>query len=402
MEGIESLERVLKATRLELEVNSAGNHDEGMMNPFGSEKLRRALKHVLNILKADLPSGDFLDLLRGGNLKDATNGIIVCHQNNQLAFKFVWYHYVVNQQRTRPPSVDVIGNVDGNVWLNSVLDAFRVHPFAVSPERIRLEYDPHTFATFIHNHEAATRHEELARQNGKAWVDDHVRGYDFQVLELDALQTSLFGLLWGGTVGQLQQHSPPSPDDPERPEFERAVKELEKVLQDGIVRSKQQHFSIAFCGMVKAGKSVFLNALMGKSILPSDGESVDSRTPYPILSITAGLPSTAWPCRIRHVEGRVVPELQFQAKPFLSALKKLQAHQYGRKMQTYPSPAEIYYAPSDPSDEEILLKTIHRQWSDLHAVTRDNLLRFETPEFTLPPMAIGEHDVKILVSFVSC
>jgi len=66
-------------------------------------------------------------------------------------------------------------------------------------------------------------------------------------------------------------------------------------------------------------------------------------------------------------------------------------------MQTYPSRAEIY-----PSDEEILLRTIHRQWGDLHAATRDNLLKFETPEFTLPPMASGKYDVRILVSFVSC
>jgi len=144
-------------------------------------------------------------------------------------------------------------------------------------------------------------------------------------------------------VEELKQHSPHSSDDPERPEFERAVEGLDRVLQEAIVRSKEQHFSIAFCGMVKAGKSLFLNALMGKAILPSDGESVDCCIPYHILSITAELPSTAWPCRIRHVEGQTVPGLQSQAKPFLSALKKLRAHQYGRKMQTYPSPAKIYY-----------------------------------------------------------
>jgi len=203
-------------------------------------------------------------------------------------------------------------------------------------------------------------------------------------------------------VEELKQHRPHSSDDPERPEFERAVEELDRVLQYAIVRSKKQLFSIAFCGMVKARKSLFLNALMGKSILPSDSESVDCCIPYPILSITAELPSAVWPCRIRHVEGQTVPELQFQAKPFLSALKKLRAHQYGRKMQTYPSPARIYYTRPGPLDEGILLRTIHRQWGDLHAATRNNLLKFETPGFTLPPVAIGERDVKILVSFMSC
>ena len=71
------------------------------------------------------------------------------------------------------------------------------------------------------------------------------------------------------------------------------------------------------------------------------------------------------------------------------ALKKLQAHQYGRKMQTYQPPPENIFdtllsgAPSEPSDEEILLRTIHSQWIDLHAVICDNMLKFETPGFTL-------------------
>ena len=128
---------------------------------------------------------------------------------------------------------------------------------------------------------------------------------------------------------------------------------------------------------------------------------------YPILTITTELPSTAWPCRVRHVEGQTVPELQFQAEPFLVALKKLQAHQYGRKMQDYRPPEENLFeallsdAPSEPSDEDVLLRTIHSQWIDLHAATRDNLLKFETPGFRLPRMATGEENVKDLVSFMS-
>ena len=120
------------------------------------------------------------------------------------------------------------------------------------------------------------------------------------------------------------------------------------------------------------------------------------------------LPSTAWPCRLRHVEGQTVPELQFQAEPFIAALKKLQAHQYGRSMQTYQPPPENMFeallsnTPSEPTDDEILLRTIHSQWIDLHAVTRENLLKFERPGFKLPRMATGELNVKTLVSFVCC
>ena len=123
----------------------------------------------------------------------------------------------------------------------------------------------------------------------------------------------------------------------------------------------------------------------------------------------AELPSTAWPCRLRHVEGQRVPELHFQADPFLSALKKLQYHQYGEKMRTYAPPSEDIFdtlfsdvpdAPSEPSEDEVKLRTIHREWIDLHAITRSNLLKFESPDFHLPRQATGEQDVKNLVSLM--
>ena len=128
-----------------------------------------------------------------------------------------------------------------------------------------------------------------------------------------------------------------------------------------------------------------------------------------ILNTAAELPSTAWPCRLRHVEGQTVPELQFHADPFLSALKKLQYHQYGEKMRTYKPPSEDMFealfsdapdAPSEPSEEEVELRTIHREWIDLHANSRSNLLKFEKPDFHLPRQATGERDIKDLVRFM--
>ena len=365
MEGMHGLEGVLKATRLLLEEVLEGSRHEATMNPSGNKKPRRALKVLLSVLEANSPPRDLLDLL--GDLKDATHEIFACQQNNERAFKVVWYRYVVSQQRTgRPSTIYNIGSIDDRVWqaLDSARGAFHVYPFAVSPERIHREHDPHIFAILNRNRKTAARHEELARQIGKAWVDDRVREYDGQTQELGGLQISLFELLWSSTVEQLKRDSPYSSDDPERSEFERTVEELERVLQETIVRSKRQHFSIALCGVVKAGKSLFLNALMGRSILPSDGESVESCTLHRILTIFAEPFSTALPCRLRHVEGQTVPQLRFQAEPFLAALEKLQYHQYGRKMQTYqPLPGNMSEAPRsfEPSEEEILLRTIHRQ-----------------------------------------
>ena len=263
-----------------LEEIPAGNPHDATMNPFGSEKPRGALNYVLGVLKANFRLGDLLDLT--GDLKDATSEIFVCQRNNERAFKFLWYRLVA----TAPPKNNSTRHYHVRPWqdldpvLHSVLDAFRVYPFAVSPERTHHVSDLHTFAILNRNHEAASGHERLARQIGKAWVDDRVRESDFRVQELAVRQTSLFGLLWSGTVEQLKQHSPHSSDDPERQVFERAVEDLERVLRGAIVRSKKQHFSIAFCGTFKAGKSMILNTLMGLSILPSDGEYDDFCTPH--------------------------------------------------------------------------------------------------------------------------
>jgi len=374
------------------------NHDATMHPPMS--KPRMALNLLLNVLKANIPLGNHHELI--SDLKDE---IYVCQQDNERAFKLVWKLYVISQQRTsRRPSVDNIGKIVHHFGqaLDSFLHAFHVHPFAVSPEGDSQVNQP-TFEALNQNHETAARHEKLARRIGKAWVDDHVPTYDTQVRDLGALQTSLFELLWSGTVEQLKRHSAYSAGDAERPEFEESFVELEKMLRDAIVRSKKQRFTVAFCGVVKAGKSLFLNALMGRAILPSDGEANDSCA-IAILNIIAELPSTAWPCRLSHVEGQTVPELQFQAEPFLAALKELQTHQYGRKMQTYEPPTEERIeapspgAPSEPPEDEVILRRIHSQWVDLHAVTRENLLEFETPGFELPRAASGEQNVRNLVN----
>ena len=403
---MESLEIALKATQLLLEKSPAGNRHEVTINPSGNKKPRRALEFVLNIFKANLRPGRRQEPI--GDLKDATYKIVVCRRNNERAFELVWNLYVVSQQWTeRPSSVDNVENNQDRVGqaLDSVLHAFHDHPFAVSPEGDS-RVDLSTFAILNHNHEAATQHKNLARRVGKAWVDDRFPEYNAQVGDIDTLKTSLFGFLCRGTVEQLKWHGPYSSDDPEGPKFKKAVEELEKELQGAILPSQKERFAIAFCGMVNAGKSLFLNALMGRAILPTDGEPHDSGTPYHILSIIVDFPSTAWPCRLRHVDGQTVPELQFQAEPFLVALKKLHAHQYGRMMQNHPPEdifeAALYDSLSVPSDEEILLRTIHSQWIDLDVDTRNNLLEFETPGFKLPRMATGEENVKVLVSFISC
>ena len=105
-------------------------------------------------------------------------------------------------------------------------------------------------------------------------MDDRVGEYDSRVQDHVSLQTSLFGLLWSGTVEQLKwpRAYESLDDDSGRPEFENAVEELERTLRRAMVCSRRSRFVVSFCGVVNAGTSMFLNAFMGRVILLSDGE----------------------------------------------------------------------------------------------------------------------------------
>ena len=245
--GVERLERLeemgrlktaLEATRLVLDTNPAGIRHGATRKPADNERPRRAVKFVLHALKTNFRLEDLHSII-----KEVTDEIFVCQQNNERVFKPVWYRYVAKKQWCGRTPVVYIDGIQDRVWLalDSVLDVFHAHPFAVSPEKIRRRFDLHIFAILNRNQEAVTRHQKLARQIGKAWVDDHNCGefYSSQVRELGSSQTSLFELLWSGTVEQLKRESPYSPDNLEQPEFERAVGELERVLKKAIVRLRE-------------------------------------------------------------------------------------------------------------------------------------------------------------------
>jgi hypothetical protein len=117
----------------------------------------------------------------------------------------------------------------------------------------------------------------------------------------------------------------------------------------------------------------------------------------------AELPSTAWPCRLRHVPGQSVPILTYDPEPFWRGLVKLQEHGFGSKMQNYKQPAEDPFSDilDDNMPDQISndgLAHIYKNWRDLHKQTRENLLLFESPDFILPSRVEGRIEVAKLVS----
>jgi hypothetical protein len=269
--AIDGFKLALENTQLLFKGNSPPQSD-ATTNAAESESPRGALKPVLDVLKTNLrtnwPIKSFIS-----DVKKAAYEVQQRQKINDHAFKLFWNLYTIaHQPLSRRSSMGTIGQIEGQIGqaCDAILHAFHSHPFAVLPgEDSKINHS--TLAVLNRDDESAAKYEKFARKIGEAWVNDRIPQGTAQVRELSSLQALLFELVWSGLVEQLKIHSAYSSGDPEQAEFQQKLVELERGLQEAILRSKKQHFTIAFCGMVKAGKSLFLNALVGRGILPSDG-----------------------------------------------------------------------------------------------------------------------------------
>lgn len=290
MESINRLIVALEAARLLLERNQVMLPEKEPSEQEEKPK-RPPIKDLIKLfLKANFtPSDGAVDAIN-----DTTKDLEVCRSNCEREFKLVWHLYVIYQQQpARKGSMDSHhrGVESAGRALDDVLASFHKKPFSATPEGAdRISYSRLTELNRDKN--CAEKHEEVMRRAGTMWVEDLMDGNPLRnqagktisrVQALGQIQTTLFELLWTNTVEQLKRHGSgwslaeksgeqSSSADPERNEFQRDLGELEKTLQEAIVRAKKQRFAISFCGMVKAGKSLFLNALIGEPILPSDGK----------------------------------------------------------------------------------------------------------------------------------
>ncbi|KAH7927606.1 hypothetical protein BV22DRAFT_268537 [Leucogyrophana mollusca] len=138
---------------------------------------------------------------------------------------------------------------------------------------------------------------------------------------------------------------------------------------------------------------------MGSMILPSDE-----------------LPSTAWPCRVRHVRGQLTPSLEIDAAYFQRAINSLQHKKYGAMMQNYRPVADIdlfsalldddVFLEDDQHIEEDLhlineKRELYQRWIDLHPTTKNNLLRFERSGYRIAEWASGHDHVVDLLAQVN-
>ena len=203
------------------------------------------------------------------DLKEVRNNILNNQQNINRDFKLIWYLYTISQQQSSTGAIFSMGQ-SGIKSLDGALDAvsweFIRHPYGICRPR-----GSFSLSVLNRDHNTASRLEELSRKLGRGWIDDRVNRHHVPAKQLTDVQTTLFELIWSGTVPQLKGNPTRITNDPEHREFEVTLDQLDKSLQEVIARSKRPRFTISFYGMVKAGKSLFLNSLIGSIVLPSNG-----------------------------------------------------------------------------------------------------------------------------------
>jgi hypothetical protein len=206
------------------------------------------------------------------DLNESRLDILDNRQKIKRAFKLLWNLwglYTIAQQQENAGSAFSLGrNIVKPVAeaLDAVSWEFNRHPFGISRPS-----GSFSLSVLNHDHDAASRKEKLARKLGKCWIDDRVNRHHVPSNRLIDVQIILFELIWSGTIQQLRENPTRSTSDPEYKEFEQILDELDNSLQEVIARSRRPRFTLSFYGMVKAGKSLFLNALIGKTVLPSNG-----------------------------------------------------------------------------------------------------------------------------------
>jgi len=155
---------------------------------------------------------------------------------------------------------------------SSLLDAldaaeaeFNERPFAIPvPTNSR-------FLTFNQSRHAAEQYATTMEVVGSRFVEKCLPSHPVEVTELGDVQHSVFKHVSEDLVGVVKDQVNSLPLGLERSLFEEEMHQLEMALKSARTSRESAKFSIAFFGMVKAGKSLFLNALIGRSILPSDG-----------------------------------------------------------------------------------------------------------------------------------
>jgi hypothetical protein len=214
------------------------------------------------------------------NIKSKTKQMEKCRVHCADAYKFVLYLYLVHQTQIEPP----LSRNDSEKYhehlgeaIDEVTHAFNESTFFLFPTT------PKTRKALLYLNQNVNHIEKLETcmmRCGSEWVKQELSKTksetDSRRFNLDQLQARLFAQMLSGVIGMLPRHNNGKTLDIQIGGgiLSENVSQLVRDLEEFIRTSARECILLGFFGVTKAGKSTFLNALIGQSILPSDGRWV--------------------------------------------------------------------------------------------------------------------------------
>jgi hypothetical protein len=188
----------------------------------------------------------------------ATTMLIDDMETIERAYKNLYASHILHQVsylRTASQKIPTTITADSSAQakaIDDVVSSFYRSPFNLSTASPSPNISVEPLFKLNHDREVAERVTDIMKKEGALWVEgsDSLEGVD----ELSRIQTRLMEMLWAVCIPQMES---------DVLEYARCIgeerisnvdlKELSFGLKTAIARGKTQKFSIAFCGMVKAG-----------------------------------------------------------------------------------------------------------------------------------------------------
>jgi uncharacterized protein (UPF0335 family) len=212
-------------------VRGKGGMINGLITPLiHSGELAQSIKHI-----------DAATASLGGDVEDIERAF-----KNVLG-SFILLHEIQTLRSTPPPSPTTLDSSAQAKAIDDVVSAFYRHPFHQSRSCTSAE----SLFKVNQNRDVAERVTEVMRAQGASWVEISVESSD-SVEGLRRSQTKLMELLWSLSIPYIESKGL----ELARSMADERLEDLSELglgLKSAIARGKSQKFSIAFCGMTKAG-----------------------------------------------------------------------------------------------------------------------------------------------------
>lgn len=157
-------------------------------------------------------------------------------------------HIISDHQRITPEKVTVLSDSSAlSKAIDTVVSSFHRTPFHLSTATVSSD----TLFRLNQNREVAERVTEAMKEEGASWAETLILSDSID--EFSRIQRHTMELLWAACIPQMEAEELQFARLGDERVSNASLEELSFGLKSAIARAKTQSFSVAFCGMVKAG-----------------------------------------------------------------------------------------------------------------------------------------------------